>query len=70
MADNKTKATAASAQSYVAAIDDDSRRKDCEGLTQLMTKATQHPPKMWARAWSASAAITTNTKAAGRETHA
>lgn len=47
MADNKTKATAASAQSYVAAIDDDSRRKDCEALTELMTKATHHPPKMW-----------------------
>ena len=47
MAENKTKVTPASAQGYVAAIDDDSRRKDCEALTKLMTKATQHPPKMW-----------------------
>jgi hypothetical protein len=47
MADNKTKATSASVQGYVAAIDDDGRREDCEALTKLMTKATQHPPKMW-----------------------
>ena len=47
MAENKTKVTPASAQGYVAAIDDDSRRKDCEALTKLMTNATQHPPKMW-----------------------
>ncbi len=47
MADNKTKATSASAQTYVAAIDDDSRRKDCEALTKLMAKATRYPPKMW-----------------------
>jgi hypothetical protein len=46
VAENKTKVTPASAQGYVAAIDDDSRRKDCEALTKLMTKATQHPPKM------------------------
>lgn len=47
MADNKTRVTAASAQGYVAAIDDESRRKDCEALAKLMAKASQHPPKMW-----------------------
>ena len=30
-----------------SAIDDDARRKDCEALAKLMTKATKHPPKMW-----------------------
>src|SRR5213076_464165 len=29
------------------AIDDDTRRKDCEALAKLMTKATKQPPKMW-----------------------
>ena len=47
MAENKTKATDASVQSYLAAIDDDARRKDCVALAELMTKATMHPPKMW-----------------------
>jgi Domain of unknown function (DU1801) len=47
MAENKTRATQASAQGYVAAIDDESRRKDCETLAKLMAKASQHPAKMW-----------------------
>jgi hypothetical protein len=47
MAENKTKATTASVKSYLAAIKDESRRKDCVGLTTLMTKATKHPPIMW-----------------------
>src|SRR5262245_26721263 len=47
MAENKTKATGASVQSYLAAIDDDTRRKDCVALAQLMAKATKQPPKMW-----------------------
>jgi len=47
MAENKTKATKASVKSYLAAIKDESRRKDCVGLTTLMTKATKHPPIMW-----------------------
>ena len=47
MADNKTKATNASVQNYLAAIDDHARRKDCEALTKLLTKATKHSPKMW-----------------------
>jgi hypothetical protein len=47
MADNKTKETDASVESYLAAIQDDARRKDCEALAKLMAKATKHPPKMW-----------------------
>ena len=47
MAENKTKPTGASVQSYLAAIDDDTRRKDCEALTKLMARATKNPAKMW-----------------------
>ena len=47
MAENKTQATEASVEDYFAAIDDDARRKDCEDLSKLMSKATKHKPKMW-----------------------
>lgn len=47
MSENKTKATDASVQRYLAAIGDDRQRKDCEALATLMTKATKHPPRMW-----------------------
>jgi hypothetical protein len=47
MAENKTKATDASVASYFESISDMARRKDCEVLAKLMTKATKHPPKMW-----------------------
>ena len=47
LAENKTKETGASVNRYVAAIKDESRRKDCETLTKLMSKATKQPPKMW-----------------------
>jgi hypothetical protein len=47
MAENKTKATNASVKDYLAAIDDEARRKDCEALSDLMAKATKQPPKMW-----------------------
>jgi hypothetical protein len=47
MAENKTKETDASVESYMAAIQDEARRKDCEALAKLMAKATKHPPKMW-----------------------
>ena len=47
VAENKTKATDASVGAYLAAIDDEARRKDCEALADLMTKATKQPPKMW-----------------------
>ena len=47
MAENKTKATDVSVESYLSAIEDDSRRTDCETLARLMTKATNEQPKMW-----------------------
>jgi hypothetical protein len=47
MAENKTKVTDASVQGYFAAIDDVTRRGDCEALAELMAKATKHPPQMW-----------------------
>ena len=47
MTENKTKATDASVARYLSAIQDEARRKDCEALAKLMTKATKEPPKMW-----------------------
>jgi Domain of unknown function (DU1801) len=47
MAENKTKLTEASVESYLAAIEDEARRKDCEALTRLMTRATKQQPRMW-----------------------
>ena len=47
MAKNKTIETDASVGSYLAAIKDEARRKDCEALAKLMARATKYPPKMW-----------------------
>ncbi len=47
IAENKTKVTEASVESYLSAIEDEARHKDCETLAKLMTKATKYPPKMW-----------------------
>ena len=47
MAENKTKATEGSVESYLSAIKDEDRRKDCEALARLMAKATKQKPKMW-----------------------
>lgn len=47
MAENKTKATEASVESYLSTIEDEARRKDCEALTRLMARATKEPPTMW-----------------------
>ena len=47
MAENKTKATDASVEGYLAAIDEEARRKDCAALADLMAKATKQPPAMW-----------------------
>jgi len=47
MAENKTKATKASVESYLSAIEDETRRKDCLALTKLMTKATKEQPQLW-----------------------
>jgi hypothetical protein len=47
MADNKTKATELSVDSYFSTIKDESRRNDCEALSKLMSKVTKEKPKMW-----------------------
>lgn len=44
---NKTRQTSASAEEYLAAIGDESRRLDCQALTKLMARATGQKPKMW-----------------------
>jgi hypothetical protein len=47
MAENRTKATDASVADYLATIEDESRRRDCEALAKLMHKVTGHRPMMW-----------------------
>jgi hypothetical protein len=47
MAENKTKMTDASVESYFSAIEDEVRRKDCADLAALMTRVTGYEPKMW-----------------------
>jgi hypothetical protein len=47
MAELKTKATQASVTQFINAIDDDDRRKDCQELVAMMTRATKSKPVMW-----------------------
>ena len=47
MAENKTKQTEASVEAYLAAIADETRRKDCMALAELMARASKEKPKMW-----------------------
>lgn len=50
MAENKTQATVADPQAYLAAIADESRRQDCATLLALMNKVTRAPAVMWGAA--------------------
>lgn len=47
MAELKTKQTNASVEKFIAAIKEPERRKDCEAIITLMSRATGDPPKMW-----------------------
>jgi hypothetical protein len=47
MAQPKTQPTKASVQKFIAAIDGDARRRDCQTLAAMMTRATGHKPVMW-----------------------
>jgi hypothetical protein len=47
MAENRTKATKASVNKYIAAITDEERRRDCRTLVTLMTSVTKQPATMW-----------------------
>ena len=44
---NKTQPTKVDVESYIARIPDESRRRDCGLLVDLMRKATGCAPKMW-----------------------
>ena len=45
--ETKTKPTTVSAASYIAAIENDERRKDCKAIAALMKRVTGKAPKMW-----------------------
>jgi hypothetical protein len=47
MAETKTKATDASVADHIAAIADETRRKDCATLVKLMTRVTKQKPRLW-----------------------
>lgn len=47
MAENKTKATDASIETYIASRANAQQAADCQVLMALMEKLTQQPPKMW-----------------------
>ena len=47
MAEAKTKPTTRSVASYLDAIDDEARRKDCKALAAMMKRMTGCAPKMW-----------------------
>ena len=47
MAENKTKATAADAQAFLAAIENPQRRADGQALATIMTRISGEPPVMW-----------------------
>ena len=47
MADNKTKATGASVDAYIASRANDQQTTDCRALMALFKKLTKQSPKMW-----------------------
>lgn len=47
MPENKTRPTRASVAKYIAAIDDEERRRDCKALVKLMSDITGKRPVMW-----------------------
>jgi len=47
VAENKTKATAASVDDYIASRANDAQRADCKALMSLFRKITKEKPKMW-----------------------
>jgi len=50
MAELKTQKTKTSVAQFLAAIDDDQKRKDSKALVAMMTKATKTKPVMWGSA--------------------
>ncbi len=47
MATNKTTQTAGSVDDFINSVKDETKRKDCFSLIQLLKKQTGHEPKMW-----------------------
>ena len=50
MGELKTKATNSSVRQFLDGIEEDERRKDCEAIVAMMTKATKAKPVMWGSA--------------------
>jgi hypothetical protein len=50
MAQNKTQASSESVEAYLAAIEDETRRNDCEALADLFERVTGEPAVMWGSA--------------------
>lgn len=47
MAENQTRPTGASVAKFIAAVDNEQRRKDARTLAGLMRRVSGVPPKMW-----------------------
>ena len=47
MAETKTKPTAVSAESHIAALSKEEQRRDALTLLSLMRRVTRQPPRMW-----------------------
>lgn len=47
MAELKTKATEAGVADFIAAVPDDTRRKDADAICAMMARLTGEEPKMW-----------------------
>src|SRR5262245_35717111 len=47
MAENKTKATGASVDDYIASRANEQQDADCRTLMTLLERITRHPPAMW-----------------------
>jgi hypothetical protein len=47
MAENKTRATRASVEDYIASRANDEQRVDCKALMSILKRVTRQPPKMW-----------------------
>lgn len=47
MADNKTIATQASVDEFIASVENATRRADAQKLLKIYQKITEHPPVMW-----------------------
>jgi len=47
MTENKTQPTDARVEDYLSAIEDETRRIDCEALVRLMSRVTKQAPRIW-----------------------